>query len=223
MTILAEQLRRALTDPVEMGGQQLADIIARLNADPAYRQRFADVFGSGPITPVRLDDALIAFLGTLERPTPLDRFLAGDTQRLNDQQLWGMHLFRTKARCINCHGGPMLTDQRFHNLGLSFFRQSAEDLGRYRATGVAEDAGRFRTPSLRHVSQTGPYMHNGIFKDLRSVVVFYTQGGGETRVRNDAEMADPLYPFVIRKASALRPVALSEAELDALTAFLSAL
>jgi cytochrome c peroxidase len=220
---LADQLRRAMTDPGEMGGQPLAAVLARLNADAGYRQRFAAAFGDGPITGARLDDALIVFLTTLERPTPLDRFLTGDRSRLTDQQVWGMHLFRTKGRCMNCHAGPLLSDERFHNLGLSFFKQPAEDLGRYRATGNPEDAGRFRTPSLRHIARTAPYMHNGMFKDLRSVVVFYTQGGGETRVRNDREAADPLYPFVMRKAALLQPVALSAAEIDAVTAFLAAL
>lgn len=223
VSALAEQLQRALTHPAEMGTQSPADILARLNAAPDYRRLFTAAYDAGPITQAWLDEALIAFLKTLERPTPFDRFLAGDTQRLSDQQLWGMHLFRTKARCNNCHAGPLLSDQRFHNLGLSFFKQPAEDLGRYRATGNPEDAGRFRTPSLRHVSQTGPYMHNGMFRDLRSVVVFYTLGGGETRVRNDQEAADPLYPFVGRKASLLKPVDLSDEEIDAVTAFLMAL
>jgi cytochrome c peroxidase len=220
---LAAQLRIAMTHPAEMGAQALSDITARLNADGRYRQRFNAVYGDEDITPGHLDTALIAFLSTLERPTPLDRFLAGDHTRLDAQELWGMHLFRTKARCINCHGGPLLSDQGFHNLGLSFFLQPAEDLGRYRDTGNPEDAGRFRTPSLRHVAQTAPYMHNGVFRDLRSVVMFYTQGGGETRVRNDHEAAHPLYPFVLRKDALLEPVALTREEVDALTAFLSAL
>lgn len=220
---LAAQLRNAMTHPAEMGVQAPEDILQRLARSSAYRQAFTVVYGDRPIAQSHLDDALIAFLGTLETPTQLDRFLAGDSRRLSDQQLWGMHLFRTKARCINCHAGALLSDQGFHNLGLAFFLQPSQDLGRYQASSKPEDAGRFRTPSLRHVAQTAPYMHNGIFRDLRSVVSFYTQGGGETRVRNDQEAAHPLYAFVATKSASLKPVALSDAEIDALTAFLQAL
>lgn len=220
---LVAQLRNAMTHPAEMGVQAPDDILQRLARSSGYRQAFTAVYGDSPIAQSQLDDALIAFLGTLETPTALDRFLAGDSRRLSDQQLWGMHLFRTKARCINCHAGALLSDQGFHNLGLAFFLQPSQDLGRYQASGTPEDAGRFRTPSLRHVAQTAPYMHNGIFRNLRSVVSFYTQGGGETRVRNDQEAAHPLYAFVATKSALLKPVALSEAEIDALTAFLQAL
>jgi len=220
---LAAQLRNAMTHPAEMGVQAPDDILQRLARSSAYRPAFKAVYGDGPIAQTHLDDALIAFLGTLETPTALDRFLAGDSGRLSDRQLWGMHLFRTKARCINCHAGALLSDQGFHNLGLAFFLQPSQDLGRYQASGKPEDAGRFRTPSLRHLAQTAPYMHNGIFRDLRSVVSFYAQGGGETRVRNDQEAAHPLYAFVATKSASLKPVALSDAEIDALTAFLQAL
>ncbi|QEI04633.1 cytochrome-c peroxidase [Pigmentiphaga aceris] len=220
---LAAQLRNAMTHPAEMGVQTPDDIVRRLEQHADYRQRFTQIYGPAPIASSQLDDALIAFLGTLERPTTLDHFLAGDSTRLSDQQVWGMHLFRTKARCINCHAGPLLSDQGFHNLGLSFFLQASEDLGRYQATDNPEDAGRFRTPSLRHLAQTAPYMHNGVFRDLRGVVNFYTQGGGETRVRNDQEAAHPLYVYAARKSALLKPVALSAEEIDALTAFLQAL
>jgi len=220
---LATQLRNAMTHPAEMGVQASDDILQRLERSSAHRPAFTAVYGDGSIAQPYLDDALMAFLATLETPTPLDRFLAGDSRRLSDQQLWGMHVFRTKARCINCHAGALLSDQGFHNLGLAFFLQPSQDLGRYQASGKPEDAGRFRTPSLRHVAQTAPYMHNGIFRDLRSVVRFYTQGGGETRVRNDQEAAHPLYAFVATKSASLKPVALSDAEIDALTAFLQGL
>jgi len=220
---LATQLRKAMTHPAEMGVQAPDDILQRLAGNTGYRHAFTAVYGDTPIAQSHLDDALIAFLGTLETPTTLDRFLAGDSRRLSDQQLWGMHLFRTKARCINCHTGALLSDQGFHNLGLASFLQPSQDLGRYQESGKPEDAGRFRTPSLRHVAQTAPYMHNGIFRDLRSVVRFYTQGGGETRVRNDQEAAHPLYAFVATKSASLEPVPLSDAEIDALTAFLQAL
>ncbi len=144
--------------------------LARLRADPDYAARFAEVYGAGPISADKLTDALVAFQTRLETETRFDRFASGDRNTLTDQEVWGLHLFRTKARCANCHFGPLLTDDRFHNLKISFFGEKAQDLGRYQVIHLPDDVGRFRTPSLRHVGETAPYMHNGLFPTLECVI-----------------------------------------------------
>ncbi|WYX16669.1 cytochrome c peroxidase [Achromobacter xylosoxidans] len=131
--------------------------------------------------------ALAAYVASL-RPekTRFDDFLAGRADALDDTELLGLHLFRTQARCMNCHNGPLLTDHQFHNIGLSFYGRRNQDLGRYEATRDPADLGRFRTPSLRNVAQAGPWMHNGLFPDLRGLLRMYNAGMGR-----EAPPADP--------------------------------
>ena len=125
---------------------------------------------------------------------------------------------------MNCHSGPTLSDGRFHNLGLSFFNRKLEDLGRYGVTGETADVGRFLTPSLRHVSRTGPYMHNGIFPSLDGLVRFYAAGGG--RVRTDQELPPQrrsLRAAAAHKSPQLEGFELTPVERAALVAYLNAL
>jgi cytochrome c peroxidase len=221
---LEEQALAPLTDHREMANDDVAALLARVNAVDRYRTAFTAVTGHDGI---RLEDvtaALAGFQRTLERPTRFDRFLNGDAQALNDTEIWGLHLFRTKAGCANCHSGATLSDGRFHNLGLSFFNRKLEDLGRYGVTGAAVDTGRFLTPSLRHVSKTGPYMHNGIFPTLAGLVRFYEGGGG--RVRTDRPVAPgriALREAAARKSPQLQSFELTPAERAALVAYLNAL
>nr|WP_312475237.1 cytochrome c peroxidase [Achromobacter ruhlandii] len=167
----------------------------------------------------RLARALAAYVASL-RPekTRFDEFLAGRADALDDNELLGLHLFRTQARCMNCHNGPLLTDHQFHNIGLSFYGRRNQDLGRYEATRDPADLGRFRTPSLRNVAQAGPWMHNGLFPDLRGLLRMYNAGMGR-----DAPPADPPDPYAPRKSEHIKPLDLSPAEIDALLEFLKAL
>ena len=99
---------------------------------------------------------------------------------MNDQALWGLHLFRTKARCINCHNSPLLSDNQFHNTGLNYIGRDKEDLGRGGVTGLRADLGKFRTPTLRDLLYTGDYMHSGdmpLDEDGAGVIEFYNNGG----------------------------------------------
>ena len=164
-----------------------------------------------------------AYLAGLETPTRLDRFAAGDAAALDDREIRGLHLFRTRAGCANCHHGPLLSDGRFHNLGLSGYGEPGADLGRHAVTGQPEDAGRFRTPSLRHVARTAPYMHSGHFPTLASVVAFYVRGGGEVWVRNAGEAADMLRRHAATLSPHVRPLDLTPAERADLVAFLGAI
>lgn len=167
----------------------------------------------------RLARALAAYVASL-RPekTRFDDFLAGRADALDDTELLGLHLFRTQARCMNCHNGPLLSDHQFHNIGLSFYGRRNQDLGRYEATRDPADLGKFRTPSLRNVAQAGPWMHNGLFPDLRGLLRMYNAGMGR-----EAPPADPPDPYAPRKSEHIKPLDLSPAEIDALLAFLKTL
>ncbi|ENO84510.1 cytochrome-c peroxidase [Thauera linaloolentis] len=220
---LAAQALAPLTLAHEMGNAGLGPVLARIRGDADLRARFHAHYGDGGVSAAALGDALAAFLRTLDRPSRFDRFLAGDHGQLSDLEIEGLHLFRTKARCANCHFGPLLADGRFHNLGISFFGEPSQDLGRYRVTGRPGDVGAFRTASLRHVAGSAPYMHNGLFRTLEGVINLYDRGGGETWARGAAEAAHPLYAAAARKSPQLRPLGLTAAEKSALLAFLKTL
>ncbi len=114
---------------------------------------------------------------------------------------------------------PRLTDDEFHNIGLAYYGRKYEDLGRYALTNVPENVGEFKTPSLRHVPRTEPYMHNGLFPSLRGIVNLYDAGGARPRPREGME-DDPLFP----ETSELLPkLNLTPAEKDALVAYLETL
>jgi len=120
---------------------------------------------------------------------------------------------------MNCHSGPALTDNRFHNLGLHFYGRAREDLGRYEVTGNPADIGAFRTPTLRGVGRTAPYMHHGLLPQLRGIVNMYNNG--MPRPKPTPEQADdPLFP---QPDPLLRPLGLTVQEIDAVGAFLDVL
>ncbi|WP_238926311.1 cytochrome-c peroxidase [Achromobacter xylosoxidans] len=227
---LKEQVMGPLHDPREMN-HDAAGAVARLRQNDVYSARFLEAFGGAPmaaptasaatsaIDADRLARALAAYVASL-RPekTRFDDFLAGRADALDDTELLGLHLFRTQARCMNCHNGPLLTDHQFHNIGLSFYGRRNQDLGRYEATRDPADLGKFRTPSLRNVAQAGPWMHNGLFPDLRGLLRMYNAGMGR-----EAPPADPPDPYAPRKSAHIKPLDLSPAEIDALLAFLKTL
>lgn len=216
---LEEQMIIPLINPIEMAGDPDA-AVAMLVADPTYVRDFSVAFGDRPISIERVADALAAFQRSLRpRPSRWDRALRDGADALNDQQLRGLHLFRTKAGCANCHNGPFFTDFRFHNIGLSFYGRSLEDLGRYHVTQDPADVGAFRTPSLRGVARSAPYMHNGGFPHLRGVVNMYNAGGVHPR-RSETQQGDPLFPTT---TPILQPLNLTREERDALVAFLETL
>ncbi len=107
----------------------------------------------------------------MRRQAPFDRQLAGEESALSEAARRGMELFQGSAGCVQCHQGPLLSDEKFYRLGVSF-----KDKGLAGVTGKKEDTGKFRTPSLRNIAQTGPYMHDGSIKTLDDVVTFYYRG-----------------------------------------------
>lgn len=167
---LEEQALGPIQSKVEMN-QDLNELEAELSAIPGYVIEFESVFGTKPSLD-GIAKALAAFQRTLvTEPAPFDRFLAGDKDALSDEAKRGLELFRGDAGCIECHNGPLLSDGKFYRLGVSF-----KDKGREKITGKKEDRYRFRTPSLRNIAETGPYMHNGSQKTLEEVVTFYFRG-----------------------------------------------
>jgi cytochrome c peroxidase len=216
---LEGQALKPITNPVEMHNT-LDAMLKTLNDIPAYRQEVEAIFGSENIEKHHVAQALAAFQRTIvSRTSRVDEFLKGDREALSGQELRGLHLFRTKARCMNCHDGPLLSDRQFHNTGLHYYGRKYEDLGRYEVTGDPEDAGRFRTPSLRDIAVTGPWMHNGLFPTLEGIINMYDAGGVHPEPDPD-EVDDPLFPETSRL---LQPLELTSAEKEALEAFLRAL
>ncbi len=117
-----------------------------------------------------VQDALASYVRSIRSgDSRFDRFAAGDRKMLTDTEKAGLALFRGKANCWNCHTGPNFTDERFHNTGVAWKDGSLADVG--------AGEGRFKTPTLREVARTGPYMHDGSLATLEDVVEFYSAGG----------------------------------------------
>lgn len=169
-TSLEQQALMPIESPVEMD-QDLDTLETELDNIPGYARQFRKVFETG-VTRSGIARSLAAFQRTLvSGPTPLDRFLAGNTSALSEEAQRGLDLFRGSAGCIRCHNGPLLSDGKFYRLGVS-----VKDKGRQSVTGKPKDAFRFRTPSLRNIARTPPYMHDGSQKTLEDVVTFYYRG-----------------------------------------------
>ena len=171
---------------------------------PEYVEAFNRVFGGEP-TRGRMAMAIAAFERTLiSINAPLDRFLNGDGKALSAEALKGLEIFKGKGRCADCHYGAALADDKFHALHVpenpvlmndpsvtatmrfvakvyqyEEYRKLNEDPGRYLITKDKKDWKAFRTPTLREINKTGPYMHNGVFATLDEVIDFFDRGGGK--------------------------------------------
>lgn len=192
----------------------------KLRKIKGYQPYFIAAFGNAEITNQKIAQSLATFQRSIvSRRTDFDRFLANDKKALTDQQLVGLHLFRTKARCINCHNGPFFTDNEFHNDGLTYYGRKYEDLGLYNVTKNAADVGKFKTPGLRNVMRTAPWFHNGLFSDMDGVMNMYNVGMPNQRVKAEQEQ-DPLLP---KNDKLLHNIQLTKSEKDAVVAFLGSL
>ncbi|RDU61145.1 cytochrome-c peroxidase [Helicobacter marmotae] len=218
---LEDQALFPIADPNEMAytPESAAKKISKI---PIYKEKFKEAFGSEEITPTRIAQAIATYERSLmPAPTRFDRFLNGKKDALKDKEIWGLHLFRTKGRCMNCHNGVALSDDSYHNLGLHFIARKYEDLGRYEVTHNTDDIGKFKTPSLRGVSKTAPYMHNGLFPHLRGVLNAYNAGMFRPKAPQESKDSQTL-PFP-ETDPLLEPLHLSDEELEALEAFLKTL
>lgn len=170
--------------------------VQKLNADQSYKDEFDKVFGPGPLTMRKVEKAIASFERTLvSGDSAFDRYqYGGDKTALSAAAIRGLAVFsdKNKGNCATCHligeQYALFTDDRFHNLGAGM-NASGEltDQGRFEQTRVAADRGAFRTPSLRNVAKTAPYMHDGSLKTLAEVIDFYI-GGGSSNPQLDKEM-----------------------------------
>ncbi len=199
---LEDQALGHMANPIEMGFT-VEGATERLNGIEGYRIQFEAVFG-GPATAQRIAKAIAAFERTIltgnskfdvyERALPFldnepedgdepaflarmrEALAAEEKHRLSESALRGRALFFDKAKCSTCHVGQDLTDELFHNLGIGMDRKEP-DLGRFVVTQVEKDKGAFKTPTVRNVARTAPYMHDGSLTTLREVVEHYAKGG----------------------------------------------
>lgn len=247
---LEHQSAQPFVNPVEGGLADHAPILEIVRSDPAYVQAFQSVFGATGerIGMTQVTQAIAAFERTLiAGDSPFDRFyFGGDRGALDEREQRGLDLFVNKGRCVSCHtieqDHALFTDSAFHNIGVGIDRvqdevprlarafldakskgaevdttvltdPQASELGRF---AVAEDlatVGAFKTPTLRNVARTAPYMHDGSLKTLRDVVVHYNLGG-------KSQESERVNPYL---SGGIRPLDLSEGEIDDLVAFMEAL
>ena len=209
----------------------------RLRFVPEYVEAFREVFGVEMPHISLAWDAIAAFQRTIvtdASKVPFDRWLAGDTAAMDEAAERGYKLFNGKAGCLTCHNGALASDERYYALGVpaavefsedpvyqiplrwelyqkgmreEVYRAGGGDMGLYHKTKRPDDIGKFRTPSLRELVWTAPYMHNGGFETLEEVVDFYDAGGGEAQ----------------NKTPLLAPLGLTDEEKSDLVAFLKAL
>lgn len=173
---LEEQALGPIHNPIEMG-ETLENVVRKLNAIPEYKAQFQTVFGTDANND-GIAKAIAAFERTIvSGPSPYDRYLAGDQTAMSPAAIRGMDLFKGKGHCTPCHSGPAFSDQGFHNLGVGFKDGKLKDIGRYEVSKREKDKGAFKTPGLRNVELTHPYLHDGSEKTLEDVVEFYNRGG----------------------------------------------
>lgn len=163
-----------IQNPIEMD-LTLEALVAKLNKIDGYRDQFQDVFGTD-VTADNIAKAIGAFERTvLAGDAPYDRYKAGDQSALSDAAQRGMKLFFGKANCSACHSPPLFSDGGFHNIGVGIYNQEP-DIGRQSQTNLLGDRGSFKTPGLRDIARSAPYMHDGSEKTLAEVVEYYNQG-----------------------------------------------
>lgn len=174
---LEEQAKGPIANPIEMGHTH-EGVIKALSKVPGYRERFHKVFGKDDITITDVAKAITTFERTvLSGNSAYDRFKAGDKSALTPGQQEGMKIFFSDhARCDSCHEGINFSNGKFANIGIGMDKKEP-DLGRFNVTKRDTDRGAFKTPTLREIAHTGPYMHNGSFKTLEEVVEHYDKGG----------------------------------------------
>ncbi|HYD49033.1 MAG TPA: cytochrome c peroxidase [Terriglobales bacterium] len=204
---LEAQAHGPLTNPVEMKMGSHDDVVGVCKAVPGYKPLFVKAFGSDEITMTRIAQAIAAYERTVVAGnSPFDRYSAGDKDAMSASAVRGMATFNEKGNCRVCHAGFNFTDESYHNIGVGMDK-AKPDPGRHDQTKKPEDLGAFKTPTLRNIAQTAPYMHDGSETTLRQVVELYNRGG----VRN------------ANLSKEIKPLNLTPAEIDDVVAFLEAL
>ncbi|TWT36556.1 Cytochrome c551 peroxidase precursor [Posidoniimonas corsicana] len=204
---LEEQATGPIMSGAEMNMPSPEEVTRRVKLAPEYKGKFEEVFGEAA-TLENIGRAIAAFERTVvSRDSKFDEYVGGDASALTDQEKRGLIVYVTKASCTACHSGKNFTDNKFHNLGVAQEGPLAEDLGRFEVTKDEKDRGAFKTPTLRNIAQTAPYMHDGSLATLEEVVEFYNKGGGDKPGKSDL----------------VKPLNLTESQKSDLVAFLKAL
>ncbi|MGK0290216.1 MAG: cytochrome c peroxidase [bacterium] len=192
--------------PIQAAGEMnmsLKRLIPKLKRVPYYKRRFKALFPKKGLTSKNLAKAIAAFeRSIIIDNTPFDRYMKGDIAAMSPAAIRGMKLFEGKARCVLCHGGANFTDNGFHNIGIG-----GRDLGRSKIQKGAANRGAFKTPGLRNVLFTAPYMHNGSMGSLEEVIRHYNKGGKKVRGLD----------------SLMKPLSLTEKQIFDLIAFLGSI
>jgi cytochrome c peroxidase len=187
---LEEQAKGPMANPLEMGNTHEA-LVGRLQKIAGYRPLFAKAFGSEEINIDRVAMAIASFERTLlSGNAPYDRYKLGNKHELTPAQIRGMSVFFDKAKCDKCHEGANFTLNAFANIGVGSDKPDP-DVGRFAVTKNPRDWGVFKTPTLREIARTAPYMHDGSLKTLDEVVEFYNKGG--IKNKNLDENIKPLH------------------------------
>lgn len=208
---LEEQCKGPLANPVEMALSDDPHVAyknchQRLFSIKGYRAMFKEAFGSEDFTIDQVAQAIATYERTiLSGNSKFDQYIMGDKTALNEEQIQGMKLFNRK-NCATCHFGLTFSDNKFNNIGVGMDKPNP-DLGRYNITHDPKDWGAFRTPGLRDVFDSPPYMHDGSIKTLEEVIDYYDRGGNKNK---------NLHPAMI-------PLHLKPEEKKALLSFLEAL
>jgi cytochrome c peroxidase len=247
---LEDQALHPFTNPVEMGLENHQPILDLVRSDPAYVEAFKRVFNKSgsAITMKEVTQAIAAFERTkISGNSPFDRwYYGGEENALTEAQKRGFDIFINQGRCVSCHvveqTQALFTDNRFHNVGVGineiqddvsdlageYIRadvtasevdvrvltdKRSSELGRFAVTRLFDDLGAFKTSTLRNIALTAPYMHDGSRATLRDVVVHYNNGG----VANEG---DPVNDFL---SGGIRPLNLTDEQIDDLVAFMEAL
>ena len=247
---LEDQSQHPFVNPVEMGLKNHEPLLKIVRTDPDYAKAFKEVFGKTG-EQITLQDVLKE-IASFERTlvagdSPFDRYyFGGDKSAMTPAQIRGFAVFLNEGRCVSCHtveqNQALFMDGRFHNIGVginriqqevpslagAFLKAKAQgidvdvavlsdrktsELGRFAVTDTLDELGAFKTPTLRNIALTAPYMHDGSLKTLKEVVTHYNNGGV-------TKQGDKVNDFL---SGGIRPLQLSEQQIDDLVAFMEAL
>lgn len=212
---LEDQAKGPLANPLEMTADKEADaahtsVVGRIRKIPGYASLFDKAFGPGEITIDHVAKAIATFERcVMSGNSPYDRYKAGDETAMNPEQVRGMKLFFGRAACDACHLGFNFSDESFVNIGIGYDPTTRKfaDVGRAQISGKEADTGAFKTPTLREIAGTGPYMHDGSLATLDEVVAHYDKGGLPN-------------PYIDQR---MKPLKFTEQERRELVSFLQAL
>jgi len=172
-TTLEEQALGPIVAAGEMN-QPLDELVTELKAIPGYVKMFDSAYPKDGITAASIGKAIAVFERTVvSSESDFDRWLMGDEKALSEEEAWGFVVFEGKGNCDACHSGFNFSDDKFHNIGL----KDVTNEGRFAIEPKASLKGAFKTPTLRDIALTGPYMHNGAYDTLEEVVEHYDTGG----------------------------------------------